>query len=102
MPGNPYYSSKHWRALRKAALIRDRHRCTVEGCEWIATHVDHIRTRPNVPYPTEFDVLSNVRSLCRRHDNQVKEIGGLRKQGGTFKVKGCDVNGWPIDPRHRA
>ena len=32
MSGNPYYSSPHWRRLRRAALKRDGGRCTVPGC----------------------------------------------------------------------
>lgn len=98
---NPYYHSAHWRALRKAALERDGYQCTVEGCGVRATHVDHTETRPPVPYPTAHDVLSNLRSLCGDHDRQVKEKrNGERAQRGEFKVRGCDVDGWPLDPRH--
>lgn len=64
--------------------------------------MDHKATRPNVDMPTEFDVLENVRSLCVTHDGQVKERpNGQRMQGGEFKVRGCDVDGWPLSPRHR-
>lgn len=101
MARNRYYHSAHWRALRKAALQRDGHRCTVAGCGRIATHVDHVRTRPNVDEPTEFDVIENVRSLCVMHDGQVKETAaGVRARGGEFKVIGCDANGWPLSPAH--
>jgi len=100
MPNGPYYKSAHWRALRKAALERDGYRCTVEGCGWLATHVDHRQTRPNVAYATSLDVLENLRSLCRQHDGQVKELPGGRGRamGGAFKVRGADESGWPRDP----
>ena len=110
MPGiffmtNPYYSSAHWRALRKQRLEMDDYRCCVEGCTARAVIVDHKHTRPPVPHPCDLDRLDNLRSLCTSHDSQVKErrIGNLssRRNGGTFKVKGCDADGWPLDPKHR-
>ena len=101
---NPYYQSEHWRRLREACLARDHYRCFAAGCRLRAIVADHIRTRPNVPYPTPFDVLENLRSLCRRHDAQVKELPGsrVRRGGGErFRVIGCDAEGWPLDPNHR-
>jgi hypothetical protein len=95
MPGDKFYSSLEWKALRKAALKRDRGRCTAPGCIAKATHVDHIVSRRN----GGLDIMENVRSLCRAHDNMVKEsAAGVRARGGVFK--GCDVLGMPLDPRH--
>jgi hypothetical protein len=58
-----------------------------------------------VAHPTEFDVIDNIRTLCLSHDAQVKEqrsgSSSTRKQGGVFRVKGCDDEGWPYDPRRR-
>lgn len=102
---NPYYLSAHWRALRKACLERDHHRCVVPGCGLYGPVADHIETRPPVQHPTPLDRLDNLRTLCRSHDAQVKEqrtgSSDTRKQGGVFRVKGCDADGWPYDPRHR-
>ena len=105
MPGNPFYSSKFWRLLRREALIRDHHRCTVPGCpntqRMGRMYVDHIKTRPNVTTPTPLDVLSNLRTLCGPHDAQVKEArGGNRKNGGKLRISGCDPSGRPLDPNH--
>jgi hypothetical protein len=100
MASSPYYRSAHWRALRQACIGRDRGRCVVPGCSQPGKVVDHIKTRPRLPYPTEFDVLDNVRLICLHHDLQCKELHtGERRAGGDFKVKGASVDGWPLDPR---
>jgi 5-methylcytosine-specific restriction protein A len=98
---SPYYQSAHWRELRKACLARDGHRCTVPDCHAKGVVADHIETRPPVPYPTPLDRLDNLRTLCLSHDAQVKEQrNGIRKQGGAFKLKGCDASGRSLDPTH--
>jgi hypothetical protein len=88
-----YYSTRHWKQLRRAALERDGYRCAVEHCRSRATHVDHIMTRPRSAEPTPADRLDNLRSLCATHDAQVKEHGDRRGRGGRPVVKGCDVDG---------
>jgi 5-methylcytosine-specific restriction endonuclease McrA len=93
---NPYYWSPDWRALRAAALRRDLGRCTAPGCAQPAVIVDHITTRPRVPHPTPADTLDNLRSLCRAHDNQIKEQRGKRRRTGVLAAKGCDADGWPL------
>ena len=95
MPNNPFYTSREWRERRREALIRDLYRCVVPGCRSPATIVDHIETRPDVPYLCEADELDNLRSVCRHHDNQVKELGGIRRRRGEFALRGSDVDGWP-------
>jgi len=83
------------------ALTRDGHRCTVPGCGAPAAVVDHIRTRPYTSDPCPADRLSNLRSLCRTHDNQLKEgRTGTRARGGKPVVTGCDANWHPLDPAH--
>lgn len=104
MATHGYYSTPHWKALRRAALERDGYRCTVPGCGRRAPIVDHIETRPRVPYPTPEDRLDNLRSLCTTHDAQIKEHKGgpdgvKRGHGGRPFVKGCDRDGWPLAPR---
>lgn len=104
MPGNPFYSSAFWRDLRAAALKRDRGICAAPGCTKRAVFVDHIVSRPPVPHPCAADTLTNLRSLCASHDAQVKEArkgSSARRSRGHFRVIGCDVDGWPVDPMRR-
>lgn len=62
-----------------------------------ASVVDHIATRPRSPYPTAADHLDNLRSLCRMHDAQIKELAsGIRRHDGNLAAKGCDNEGWPL------
>jgi 5-methylcytosine-specific restriction endonuclease McrA len=95
---SPFYQTREWKALRLACLARDNNQCTVPGCFAIGRVADHIVTRPNVPHLTALDTLDNLRTLCASHDAQVKEQHGKRGQGGQFRVKGCDEEGWPFDP----
>ncbi|CUW39293.1 conserved protein of unknown function [Magnetospirillum sp. XM-1] len=93
MPNDPFYKTKAWRELRAQRLAIDNHRCTVPGCNRGAVVVDHL-----VPHSLS---LADLRSLCREHDNQVKEDQhGRRRRGGQFVVHGCDADGNPIDPNH--
>jgi hypothetical protein len=99
MARNAYYKTPHWRALKQATHKRDGWRCTVPGCTSTDRMVcDHIETRPNVDYPTSLDVLSNTRTLCDRHDRQIKEgRDGQRMRGGSARVVGSDADGWPLN-----
>lgn len=97
MPGDPYYKTKHWRALRAARLKLDRNTCVVPGCGKRATTVDHIKRRRDGGR----DTIANTRSLCDEHDRAVKELpNGKRRNGGKLVVKGCFADGSPRDPRH--
>jgi 5-methylcytosine-specific restriction endonuclease McrA len=91
-----YYTSTHWKALRAAALRRDRWHCVITGCGRGATIVDHIKTRPRQDEPSPEDRLDNLRSLCARHDAQIKEgRSGRRGRDGRPRI-GCDEDGWPL------
>jgi hypothetical protein len=97
-----FYASPEWRALRLACLRRDGYRCVVPGCSAPATHADHTETRPNLAYLCPADRLTNLRSLCGRHDSQVKELAsGTRRNEGRFTIRGCDADGWPLDEARR-
>jgi hypothetical protein len=100
----PYYRTKHWHALRLAALMRDGGRCVVPGCGRPAKVVDHIVARPATAtsLPCEQDRLDNLRCLCAGHDSQVKEKrrGSAERRGGAFRVTGCDAQGRSLDPNH--
>ncbi len=95
MPNDPYYRTSAWLALRRQCLTRDRYRCVV--CGHPAVVVDRIVSRREGGR----DVLSNLRSLCRAHDNQTKEDArGTRRSGGRLKIFGCDEEGNPLDLNH--
>src|SRR5262245_24453944 len=87
---DPYYWSKQWLALRQAALRRDHYTCTVPGCRDKATHVDHIVTRKL----GGADTLSNLRSLCRLHDHQLRERPNGNRPAKA-RLIGCGADGWP-------
>jgi 5-methylcytosine-specific restriction protein A len=98
MPNDPYYHSEEWRGLRQAVRQRSGGICEVPGCTKPAKVVDHIVRR----VPGQRVALSDLRDLCRGHDNQVKEgASGKRRNGGKFTIKGCDANGVPNDPARR-
>lgn len=94
---DPYYRTKAWLALRKAALRRDLYTCVVPGCGQPAYAVDHVKRRRD----GGSDTLDNVRSLCKAHDHAVKEgRDGRRGNDGKLVVKGCFADGSPRDPLH--
>jgi hypothetical protein len=66
---DPFYLSAEWKALRDACLQRDRFRCTIAGCDRPARVADHIVSRK----AGGADALMNLRSLCRTHDNRLRE-----------------------------
>lgn len=102
MPNAAFYKTPIWRSLRTQRLILDGYRCTVPGCNAPAKVVDHRISRPDVPYLTDLDRIDNLRSLCRKHDNQTKEQPGkkTRGNGGKHTVDGVDATGMPLDPNH--
>lgn len=68
---DPYYSTPEWRALRRTCLERDGFRCVIRGCDRPAIVADHIVSRK----AGGEDKLGNLRSLCRLHDNRMRERG---------------------------
>jgi hypothetical protein len=95
MAANPFYRSPQWRGLVAKVWQRAHGFCEAPGCNSLGKVVDHIVSRRrNGP-----DTLDNLRLLCRRHDNQIKENeAGERKNGGL--LAGCDSQGVPTDPAH--
>jgi 5-methylcytosine-specific restriction endonuclease McrA len=92
VPNDPFYFTPQWKQLRRAALERDRYRCSVPGCSERATHVDHIKRRRE----GGADELGNLRSFCAAHDAQVKERpDGTRFNDGKPRPIGCGLDGWP-------
>jgi hypothetical protein len=86
------------------SLARDGFRCVVCGCSVVGkgqARVDHIKPRRTHPHLAF--VLSNLRTLCAKHDNQAhreKGCGGSAERDERFVVKGCGADGWPVDALH--
>ena len=96
-PMTGYHSTAAWQRLRKRCLDRDGWTCTVPGCGAQAVVADHITRRQD----GGADDLANLRSLCRDHDNAVKEAAnGQRRGGGRLVAKGAHADGTPRDPGH--
>jgi 5-methylcytosine-specific restriction endonuclease McrA len=95
MPGDPFYLSPAWRALRSRVLKAAGWRCA-----WCrasvhkpgAARVDHIRPRRD--FPDLALVQSNLRVLC--HDCDGKRHA---EKGGKVHL-GADASGWPTSPGH--
>jgi hypothetical protein len=95
MPSDPFYRSPLWRSLCAAVARRSRGVCEAPICISPAKVVDHVVSRRNGGP----DILDNLRHLCRRHDNAIKENRhGERARGGV--MIGCDATGMPTDPAH--
>lgn len=85
--------SKTWRAIR-AQVLSEQPLCPIcqaQGRTVAAVEVDH---RDNDSHNNE---RSNLWGLCSAHhaDKTFTEA-----RGGTFRMKGCDAQGVPIDPAH--
>ena len=83
--------SKQWRAIRQMVLDREPlcRYCKARGIVTPATEVDHIHR------DTSDNRLEALQPLCKscHSEKTAAEVEGRM-------MKGCDVNGWPIDPRH--
>ncbi len=83
--------SKRWRAIRDQVLsseplCRD---CTRMGRIIPATEVDHINSQTADNRPEN---LAPLCKSCHSHRTACAMAG--------VPVKGCDVDGWPLDDRH--
>ena len=87
------YNSHSWRKRRLAQLSAEPlcRMCLARGRTVAATVADHIE--PHRGDVAKFDGL--LQSLCRPcHGGAKAEL----EQSGT--LRGCDVNGQPLDPNH--
>lgn len=92
MPNESFYQTDEWKRLRRATLERDRWKCTTPGCRRPAKIVDHIVSRRKGGANT----LSNLRSLCRACDNQIKESASGERRGGGKIRAAIGPDGWPV------
>lgn len=103
---HPFYGGTAWKAVRVEALKRDGYRCVVCNRSVAGkgqSRVDHILPRSDYPH-LSLDV-NNLRTLCAEHDSHAHREKGRRGGGGgereeRFVIKGCDVDGKPLDPSH--
>ncbi len=80
--------SKQWRAIRAQVLAWEP---LCRYCGDVATQVDHL---DNDSHNQDIDNLAATCAPC--HASKTAQ----EQAGRTWAPKGCDVNGWPIDPRH--
>jgi 5-methylcytosine-specific restriction protein A len=92
------YTTQRWQRLRKQKL-QDRPLC--ELCLKIgrvepAAAVDHLVAikAGGEPYPPLYALMS----LCTSCHNTKTRV--VEQLGREFAVRGCDVNGMPLDPNH--
>ncbi len=91
------YTTQRWQRLRRLKL-QDKPLC--ELCIKIgriepATVVDHIIPIKSGGDP--FPGLDRLMSLCASCHNQKTRCEQI---GEDYTIKGCDLFGYPLDPRH--
>jgi 5-methylcytosine-specific restriction enzyme A len=97
MKPDAFYNSKTWKSLRKQKLAEN------PLCEYCpagrltpATEVDHVVAIENGGSPTAW---ANLRATCHEcHSRKTLYVERMGKD--RVPVKGCDVNGRPLDPEH--
>jgi 5-methylcytosine-specific restriction protein A len=85
-----------WRKLR---ATMPKTPCAICGAPWVpGMHLDHIIPRAE----GGTDAPSNLQWVHRRcHSAKTAGAdGGFGNRKGKGPVKGCDVNGRPLDPNH--
>lgn len=89
------YASKAWAALRASHLAEHPlcAWCSEAGYTRAAEVVDHsLAHRGNEAL---FFDPANLLSLCRPHHDSAAQ-----SRDRTGRVRGCDINGQPLDPHH--
>jgi 5-methylcytosine-specific restriction endonuclease McrA len=93
-----FYGSRAWLKLRALQLRRHPlcQRCKEEGRLTVATCVDHVVALAAGGEALDFE---NLASSCHRcHSLKTRNEEQL---GKPRVVKGCDVDGRPLDPQRR-
>jgi 5-methylcytosine-specific restriction protein A len=99
----PRRQDRRWQEeIRAPQLAREPHcrRCTTDGKQTPAVEVNHIVALADAG---SFDDPINLESLCRWHHMQETENQNAARQGRKprrIRIRGCDVDGNPLDPLH--
>ena len=89
------YDKRRWRRESRAFLRANPlcRMCEARGRTTLATVVDHIK--PHKGDPALFWDRDNWQGLCATDHS-----GAKREQETTGRIRGCDVDGRPLDPAH--
>lgn len=85
--------SKRWRTIR-AQVLAEQPLCPIckaQGRIEPAVDVDHVNNN------SHDNRRENLVGMCRSHH---AEKSATEARGGTWRIKGVDANGWPLDPDH--
>lgn len=93
------YTTTTWQRLRRLKLSEQPlcETCARRGRHVIAEHVDHIVAISRGGHA--FPPTDGLRSLCPSC-HSIKTAARERAGGKGVAVKGCDVDGLPLDPEH--
>jgi 5-methylcytosine-specific restriction enzyme A len=92
------YTTQRWRRLRKQKLQRNPlcEACMQHGKIEPAVAVDHRKPikAGGDPFP-HLDGLASLCESCHNTKSRAEQAGETR-----WMYKGCDIFGYPLDPRH--
>lgn len=93
------YNTSRWQKLRKAKLAQRPlcETCQRMGKATAASHVDHVLAISAGGHP--FPALDELMAMCPAC-HSIKTSAMDRANGSGIAMKGCDVNGDPLDPSH--
>ena len=90
------YDKRAWRRRRAAFLGRNPYcaMCQAVGKTTLGTVVDHVTPHHGDP-ELFWDEAGNWQSLCTSCHS-----GAKREFENTGRIRGCDIDGVPLDPGH--
>lgn len=93
------YTTARWQRLRKAKLSEAPlcQTCERRGRKVVAEHVDHVVAIKQGG--DAFPAMDGLRALCAPC-HSIKTNALDRAGGKGVAIKGCDLNGLPLDPDH--